>query len=82
MQDNSLQPQIRSKELSDREIKNLKTTLQRLQLPGLYEVYYCIGTKESNTGLFSNDRLVILNNRERSIGYISKLPPGLIPFLN
>lgn len=36
--------------------------------------------KESNTGLFNNERLLILNVRKESLLYLSKVPLGLIPF--
>ena len=42
---------------------------------------YCIVEKASNTGLFKNDRLLIFNSKEESLSYLSKIPPGLIPFL-
>lgn len=46
------------------------------------EIYYGVVSKDSKTGLFSNDRLLVLNSKDKELSYISKLPEGLIPFFN
>jgi hypothetical protein len=42
--------------------------------------FYNIITKESGSGFFSNERLLILNANERSLMYQSKIPQGYLPF--
>lgn len=52
----------------------MKTNIQKLNISSKHTLYYCIVTKDSKTGFFSNDRLLILNTKEKSLSYISKLP--------
>lgn len=57
-------------------------SVQKLSLSKREDIYYGVVTKDSKTGLFSNDRLLILNAKDKELSYISKLPEGLIPFFN
>lgn len=43
---------------------------------------YGLVDKESNSGLFKNERLLILNTKEGTLGYLSKMPENMIPFLS
>lgn len=81
---NSTMPegQRRPKEPTEMELRNLKVVIQKLSLSPHHEVYYNLATKESKSGFFNNDRLIILNTKDRYLGYVSKLPEGLIPLLN
>lgn len=42
-------------------------------------VVYCWANKESGSGLFSNERLILLHSGEKSIRYYSKDPDN-VPF--
>lgn len=46
------------------------------------DIYYGLVSKDSKTGLFSNERLLVLNTKDKELSYISKLPEGLIPFFS
>jgi hypothetical protein len=83
MQSNvSSEAKPRPKEPSQLELRNMKVILQRLTLPSKHEVCYNLVTKESKSGFFDNERLIVLNTKDRSFGYLSKLPEGLIPLLS
>jgi hypothetical protein len=56
--------------------------ISKLSLSKKDDIYYGMVTKDSKTGLFSNDRLLVLNTKDKELSYISKLPEGLIPFFN
>ena len=43
-------------------------------------ILYNLVEKESASGFFKNERLLVLNTREESVGYCNKVPEGLIPF--
>jgi hypothetical protein len=55
--------------------------IQKLSISPKDEICYSLVTKDSKTGFFSNDRLLILNTKDKELFYVSKLPEGLIPFL-
>lgn len=74
--------QKRHKEPTDMELRNLKAVLQKLSLAPNHEVYYNLVSKESRSTFFNNDRLILLNTKDKYFGYVSKLPEGLIPLLN
>lgn len=67
------------KELTDKEKNTMRKGLQKFTLPNGQIVVYCLANKESGTGLFSNERLLLLHSGDKSIRYYSKLPEGL-PF--
>jgi hypothetical protein len=73
-------PKPRSKELTSLELEKLKKLPQYLRLTPSEFVLYNLVEKESNSGLFKNERLLVFNARQESICYLSKVPPGLIPF--
>ena len=67
------------KELTATDKNILKKSIHRQSLPDGHILLYCLANKESGTGFFSNERLLLLNSAEKSIQYYSKLPEGL-PF--
>lgn len=42
---------------------------------------YNLVSKESNWGIFKNERLLMLNVKNESLSYLSKVPSGIIPFI-
>lgn len=55
----------RNKELTEKELKNIRMNIQTLSLSPQQHIYYSLVTKDSKTGLFSNDRLLLLNTRTK-----------------
>jgi hypothetical protein len=76
-----LEPPKRNKEPTEKELKNLRMNIQKLSISNKEEIYYGLVSKDSKTGFFSNDRLLILNSKDKELSYVSKIPEGLIPFL-
>ena len=48
--------------------------MQVLPINDKHNIYYNISTKQSNSGWFNNDRLIILNTKTKILGYVSKMP--------
>jgi hypothetical protein len=57
-------------------------SIQKLSISSKEDIYYSLVTKDSKSGFFSNDRLLILNSRDKELFYLSKIPEGRIPFIN
>ncbi len=71
----------RNKELSEKELKNLRMNISQLSISPKHTIYYSLITKDSKSGFFSNERMLVLNSKEKELFY-TKIPEGLIPFLN
>ena len=54
--------------------------IQKLSISPKEDIFYSLVTKDSKSGFFSNDRLLILNARDKELSYLSKIPQGSIPF--
>lgn len=77
-----MEPPKRNKELTEKEIKSIRMAVQKLTVSSKDSVFYGLATKDSKSGFFSNDRLLVLATKEREFYYLSKPPEGLIPFLS
>ena len=71
---------LRGKEPTDNQLKDIKNNMQVLPINDKHHVYYNLSTKQSNSGWFNNDRLIILNTKNKTLGYVSKMPEYQIPF--
>ncbi len=73
---------IRNRVLTNEELETLRIQPQYLGLNKSEFVLYNLVQKETNLGLFKNERMLVLNIKNESLSYLSKVPHGLIPFHN
>lgn len=71
---------IRNRVLTNDEMERIRIQPQYLGINKSEFVLYNLVHKESNLGLFKNERVLILNIKDESLSYLSKIPQGLIPF--
>ena len=62
-----------SDKISEKEKEKLKKMITT-QTFGPVTIAFCIANKESKTGLFNNERFLLLHGGEKSIRYYSKIP--------
>lgn len=55
-----LEPPKRNKELTEKEIKSIRMAVQKLTVSSKDSVFYGLVSKDSKSGFFSNDRLLVL----------------------